>query len=56
MFDINLNELMALKSVLEFVSVKDLLTNAMHNFDETDTTKSRENADIIYKAIQTFLK
>ena len=56
MFDINLNELMALKSVLEFISVKKLLVNAMNSLNDADTERSSENADIIFKAIQVFLK
>lgn len=51
----NLNEQMALKSVLEFISVADLLQNAMNGFAEQKTTKAEDNADIICKALQVFL-
>lgn len=48
--------LAALRLVLEFVSVKDLLTSAMSTFAEDDSTKAKDNADLCYKAIATFLK
>ena len=51
----NINEEMALKSVLEFISVSDLLKYAMNGFADTDTAKSQENADIIFKAMKVFL-
>lgn len=53
---VSLNELTALKLVFEFVPVKDLLTAAMHNFAETSDARSKDNADICFKAITAFLK
>lgn len=55
MSKLHMDELAALRMVLEFISVKDLLTSAMHHFAETKDTKSTDNADLCYKAIATFL-
>lgn len=52
---LNINEQMALKSVLEFISVADLLENAMNGFSDKDTERDQDNADIIFKAMQVFL-
>lgn len=38
---LSLDELTALKLVLEFVSVKDLLTSAMNHFAEQEDTHSK---------------
>lgn len=51
----NLNELAALQLVFNFVSVKDLLSSAMNHFAEQEDTKSKDNADVCYKAIASFL-
>ncbi len=56
MNNISLNDLAALKLVLEFVSVKDLLTSAMHYLSEQNDTRSKDNADVCFKAISSFLK
>jgi hypothetical protein len=53
---LSLNEITALKLVLEFVSVKDLLTSAMNNFAEQSDVHSKDNADLCFKAITSFLK
>jgi hypothetical protein len=53
---VNLNELAALRLVLNFVSVTDLLTSAMDSFSENNDTKSKDNANICFEAINTFLK
>lgn len=53
---LSLNELTALKLVLEFVSVKDLLTSAMNYFAEQEDTHSKDNAGLCFKAITSFLK
>lgn len=53
---LSLDELTALKLVLEFVSVKDLLTSAMNHFAEQEDTHSKDNADLCFKAITSFLK
>lgn len=56
MSNINLNELAALQFVLEFIPVKDLLSSAMNYLADQDSTHSKDNADVCYKAIATFLK
>lgn len=56
MMKVNLNEIAALQLVLEFVSVNDLLTAAMNDFSEKEDTKSKENADLCFKALESFLK
>lgn len=53
---ITLNEVSALRLVLEYVSVKDLLTCAMTGFAEKQDTRSQDNADLCYKAISSFLE
>lgn len=53
---LSLDELTALKLALEFVSVKDLLTSAMNYFAEQEDTHSKDNADLCFKAITSFLK
>lgn len=53
---LSLDEQTALKLVLEFVTVKDLLTSAMHYFAESEDVRSKDNADLCFKAITTFLK
>lgn len=55
MGNMDLNELAALQLVFKFVSVKDLLSSAMNHFAEQDDTKSKDNADVCYKAIASFL-
>ena len=56
MMKVNLNEMAALQFVLEFVSVDDLLTAAMNDFSEKEDVKSKENADLCFKALESFLK
>ena len=51
----NLNEVAAMALVGEFISVKELLTSAMKGFSEDESIKSQENADLCFKALQTFL-
>lgn len=51
----NLNEVAAMALVGEFISVKELLTSAMKGFAEDESVKSQENADLCFKALQTFL-
>lgn len=53
---LSLNEITALYSVLEFIEVKDLLTSAMDNFYNINTVKAQDNADVIFKAVETFLQ
>ena len=52
----NLNEIAAMALIGEFVSVKELLTAAMKGFAEDEDIKSQENADLCFKALQTFRK
>lgn len=56
MGNINLNELAALQLVLEFIPVKDLLSSAMNHMAEQEDAHSKDNADVCFKAITTFLK
>lgn len=51
---ISLNELVALYHVLSYISVKDLLTHAMNDIDDS-TTLSKDNASILFYAIHTYL-
>lgn len=51
---VNLNELAAL--VFEFISVPELLTAAMNDFSKGTSIKDKENADLCYKALESFLK
>ena len=52
---VNLNDLAALRLVLEYVSVKDLLTSAMNGFAQKEDTRSQDNADLCSKAVHSFL-
>ena len=56
MYSKDFNEVIALQLVLNYVSVKDLLTSAMNYFAEQTDVRSKDNADTIFKAIDTFLK
>jgi hypothetical protein len=40
---LDLNELAALKMILEFVPVKELISSAMKNFAEQDTVQSMQH-------------
>lgn len=51
----NLNEMAAVQLLLQFISLKDLITAAMHGFADGDNIKDKENADLCYKAIEAFL-
>lgn len=55
---VNLNELAALQLVFEFISVPvpELLTAAMNDFSKGTSIKDKENADLCYKALESFLK
>lgn len=52
---LNINEQTALNFVLEFISVKELLTSAMHHFSEENNVQAKDNADTCFKAITAFL-
>lgn len=56
MLKANLNELAALQLVLEFIPVEDLLVAAMDGFSDKTDVRSKENADLCFKARETFLK
>lgn len=51
---VNLNELAALQLVFEFISVPELLT--ADDFSKGTSIKDKENADLCYKALESFLK
>lgn len=48
---VNLNELAALQ-----LAVPELLTAAMNDFSKGTSIKDKENADLCYKALESFLK
>lgn len=50
-----INEQAAIKLLSTFISLKELITAAMNGFAENDSVKDKENADICYKAIKSFL-
>ena len=50
------NEAAAMELVLNYVSVEELLAAAMNTFSESENSKDKENADLCFKAIDTFLK
>lgn len=52
---VSLNELAALKLVLEFISVDELLTTAMNEFASHEDVKSKENERICFEALSSFL-
>lgn len=51
----SIEELSALNLVLEFSSVKELLTAAMHGFvvSEEPTMKQKEQSDLCWKVLKT---
>lgn len=55
MYSNSINDDVALKLVLNYISVKDLLTSAMNHFAEQTDVRSKDNADVLFKAINTFL-
>lgn len=56
MLNVNLNEQAALQLVLQFMSVKELITSAMHTLSESDSPKSKDNANLCFSALEAFLK
>jgi len=56
MLNVNMNEQAALRLVLEFLSVKELITLAMHELNNCDSPKAKENANICFSALEAFLK
>lgn len=55
MCELSLSEMAALQLVLEYTSIKSVLTNAMNNFATQTDIHSQGCADICSKAINTFL-
>ena len=56
MNNIGLDEMAALRLVLNNVTVKDLLHGAMQGFSSDQSTQSQSNADICSQAIIAFLR
>ena len=56
MLNVNLNEQAALQLVLQFMSVKELITFAMYALSEGETVKNKENATVCLNALEAFLK
>lgn len=52
---LNLNEMAAMELVLKYVPLNALLQAAMEGFAEKKDIRSKENSDICFKAIDTFL-
>ena len=52
---LNLNEQAAIQLVLNFIDTKMLLTAAADGFNEYNTAEAIEAADLIQKAINTYL-
>lgn len=50
----DLNEVAAIKLLITFIPLKEIIVAAMHGFAEGNSTKDKENADLCYKALQTF--
>ena len=55
MSKINLNEMLALYQVLSFINIETLLTSAIADLSSKDNTRDKENADLIFKAMNTFM-
>lgn len=56
MLNDSLLEMSALNFVLNYISLKDLITAAYKGFDCNGTTLSLEKADVCLKALETFLR
>lgn len=52
----NINDVVALKLVLNYMSAKELIESVMHYLAEQTDVRSKDNADVCFKAIDTFLK
>ena len=55
MSKMTLNELAALKLVLDHIELKDLLSSAMITLSEKDDTHSKDQANVCSEAITVFL-
>lgn len=47
--------MLALYQVLSFISIETLLTSAMADLSSKDSIRDKENADLIFKAMSTFM-
>jgi len=56
MCNLSLDEISALRLVLNYMPIKDVLTSAMHYLAEQTDVHSKDNADVCFKAIDTFLR
>lgn len=56
MCELSLDEMAALRLVLEYIPIKDVLTSAMYYLAEQTDVRSKDNADVCFKAINTFLQ
>lgn len=56
MLNVNLNEEAALRLVLRFLSVEDLITYAMHGLNDAESPKAKDNANVCFNALEAFLK
>lgn len=55
MLNLSLNELSALKMVLNYISLTDLLKTALKTYGEGKSEQEKSNYNTIFKAIDTFL-
>lgn len=53
---LSLDDIAALRLVLEHIPIKTVLTSAMHYLAEQQETRAQDSASICYQAINTFLK
>lgn len=56
MLNVNFNEEAALRLVLRFLSVEDLITYAMHGLNDAESPKAKDNANVCFNALEAFLK
>lgn len=53
MLKLTIEELSALNMVLQFTTVKELLTAAMHGFAESEETRNKEVSDLCWKVLKS---
>lgn len=56
MLELTTRELLALQLVLKFVPVRELLLSAMNQFATDGTPRAKDNSDVCFKAVQTYLE
>jgi len=54
MNNMSINDVIALYTILQYISVKDLLTHAMNDIDSA-TPRDKDNASLLFYAIHTYL-